>query len=61
MLLALAVQLKWEVFHLDVKSIFLNGEINEEVFIQQPEQYIIEGNESKVYKLKKALYGLVYK
>lgn len=58
MLLALVVQLKWEVFHFDVKSNFLNGEIHEEDFMEQPKGYIIKVNENKVYKLTMALYGL---
>ncbi|RVW35655.1 Retrovirus-related Pol polyprotein from transposon TNT 1-94 [Vitis vinifera] len=43
---------------LDVKSAFLHGELNEEVFVKQPCGYVQKGNEQKVYKLKKALYGL---
>ncbi|KAH9794818.1 Integrase catalytic domain-containing protein [Citrus sinensis] len=43
---------------LDVKSVFLHGEITEEVFIEQPRGYEVKGAENKVYRLKKALYGL---
>ena len=43
---------------LDVKSAFLNGYVEEEVFIEQPSGYIKVGDEYKVYKLKKAIYGL---
>jgi len=43
---------------MDVKSGFLNGDIEEEVYIEQPEGFIL-GNDSKlVCKLRKALYGL---
>lgn len=45
-------------FQLDVKSAFLNGEFKEEVYVEQPQVYIIEGKENKVYRLWKALYGL---
>ena len=48
----------WEVFQLDVKSVFLHGELNEVVYIEQPEGYIRRGEEHKAYLLKKALYGL---
>lgn len=48
----------WEVHHLDVKSAFLNGVIQEEVYVSQPKGYIKKGSEHKVYKLLKALYGL---
>ncbi|KAG8480457.1 hypothetical protein CXB51_024633 [Gossypium anomalum] len=37
---------------------FLNGFLNEEIFIEQPEGFKVPGEEDKVYKLKKALYGL---
>lgn len=58
LLLALAAHAGWPVFHFNVKSAFLNGNIQEEVYTMQPEGYIIEGNEHLVCKLKKALYGL---
>jgi hypothetical protein len=42
---------------MDVKTAFLNGVI-EEVYIEQPQGFVIHGKESHVCKLKKALYGL---
>lgn len=56
--LAVAAQVGWPVFHFDVKSAFLNGDISEEVFVEQPPGYQEEGKESYVCKLRKALYGL---
>jgi len=56
-LLALAAQGGWEVHHMDVKSAFLNGDLNETVFVQQPPGFVI-GKGDKVLRLKKALYGL---
>ena len=44
--------------HLDVKSAFLNGELQEEVYVAQLEGYVVQGKENLVYKLHKALYGL---
>lgn len=44
--------------HLDVKTAFLNGEIEEEVYVTQPEGFVRKGREQMVYKLIKALYGL---
>lgn len=41
-----------------MKTTFLNGGLKEEVYVSQPEGYKIRGSEAKVYKLKKALYGL---
>ena len=50
--------MRWKIFHLDVKSAFLNGELQEEIFVQQPEGYEVAGKEGMVYRLNKALYGL---
>ncbi|RVW46097.1 Retrovirus-related Pol polyprotein from transposon RE1 [Vitis vinifera] len=58
MLLALAAQRKWKIYQLDMKSAFLNGYLEEEIFVEQPEGFAIKGKEEKVYLLKKALYGL---
>ena len=43
---------------MDVKTAFLNGEVEEDVYIEKPMGFVIHGKESYVYKLKKALYGL---
>ena len=43
---------------MDVNTVFLNGIIEEEVYIEQPEDFIVHGSESHVCRLKKALYGL---
>ena len=57
-LIALAAQKEWKLFQLDVKSAFLNGVLKEEVYVDQPQGFVIQGGEDKVYKLNKALYGL---
>lgn len=46
------------VHHMDVKSAFLNGELVEEVYVVQPPGFEVEGEENKVYRLDKVLYGL---
>ena len=43
---------------MDVKLEFLNGYRDEEVYVEQPQGYEVPGQEHKVYRLKKALYGL---
>ena len=43
---------------MDVKSAFLNGDLEEEVYIEQPEGFILGNDKNLVCKLKKALYGL---
>ena len=49
--LALTAQFELKVFQLDVKSAFLNGEIKEEVYVEQPMGYEVKGKEEKVYRL----------
>ena len=58
MLLAIAAQKGWKVYQLDVKSAFLNGFLEEEIYVEQPEGFAMKGQEDDVYLLKKALYGL---
>jgi hypothetical protein len=58
MVLSIAAQNNWKVYQMDVKSTFLNGILEEEVYIKQPPGYEVLGEEHKVYKLKKALHGL---
>ena len=57
-LIALAAKNSWKMYKLDVKSAFLNGVLQEEVYVEQPDGFIVQGEEDKVYKLHKALYGL---
>ncbi|GJZ03056.1 retrovirus-related pol polyprotein from transposon TNT 1-94 [Tanacetum coccineum] len=57
-LLAYACALDFKLFQMDVKSAFLNGFINEEVYVEQPPGFIDFEKPDHVYKLKKALYGL---
>ncbi|GKA37177.1 retrovirus-related pol polyprotein from transposon TNT 1-94 [Tanacetum coccineum] len=57
-LLAYACALDFKLFQMDVKSAFLNGFINEEVYVAQPLGFIDFEKSDHVYKLKKALYGL---
>ncbi|GJV78410.1 retrovirus-related pol polyprotein from transposon TNT 1-94 [Tanacetum coccineum] len=57
-LLAYFCALDFKVFQMDVKSAFLNGFINEEVYVAQPLGFINFEKLDHVYKLKKALYGL---
>ncbi|GJW12548.1 retrovirus-related pol polyprotein from transposon TNT 1-94 [Tanacetum coccineum] len=57
-LLAYACALDFKLFQMDVKSAFLNGFINEEVYVAQPPGFIDFEKPDHVYKIKKALYGL---
>jgi transposase InsO family protein len=58
LIIALAAQESWKLHHMDVKSAFLNGELEEEVYVRQPPGFVKRGEEHKVLKLHKALYGL---
>lgn len=58
LIIGIAASRGWELHHLDVKTAFLHGELKEEVYVSQPEGFIVKGSETKVYKLRKALYGL---
>jgi hypothetical protein len=58
LLLALAAQEGWQFHHMDVKSVFLNVDLKEEVYIRQSTGFIIAAQEGKVLRLRKALYGL---
>ena len=48
--LALSAQHQLPVFQLDVKTTFLNRELEEEVYVEQPQGYVINGQEDKVYR-----------
>src|SRR6185503_9181574 len=58
LLLAHAAYQGWVVHHMDVKSAFLNGVLQEEVYVEQPPVFVLRGHENKVLHLVKALYGL---
>jgi hypothetical protein len=50
--------MKWKLHQMDVKIAFLNGFIEEEVYIEKPQGFEVEERKPHVYKLKKALYRL---
>ena len=58
LLLAFSCIKGFKLFEMDVKSVFLNGYINEEVFVSQPPRFEYHQHPGHVFKLKKALYGL---
>ena len=57
-LLAIASHLNFKLYQMDVKSTFLNGMLQEEVYVEQPKGSVDPHRPADVYKLKKALYGL---
>jgi hypothetical protein len=58
LMIALGALENWHFEALDVKTAFLYGTLNEEVYMKQPEGFVIRGKEDKVFHLKKAIYGL---
>lgn len=58
LLLGMACLLKFKLFKMDVKSVFLNGYLNEDVHVEQPKGFIDPTFPNHVFKLKKAMYGL---
>ncbi|XP_057518411.1 uncharacterized protein LOC130799325 [Amaranthus tricolor] len=57
-LLALVAMEDLELHQLDVKTAFLHGELEEEIFMKQPEGFEVAGKENHVCRLKRSLYGL---
>ena len=56
--LGLAASLSLEIEQIDVKTTFLHGDLEEEIYMEQPEGFKVDGKENFVCKLKKSLYGL---
>jgi hypothetical protein len=57
-IIALAAKMKWKMHQMDVMTPFLNGVIEEDVYIEKPQGFEVEYRKSHVCKLKKALYEL---
>jgi hypothetical protein len=57
-LFSMAAQNGWKIHQMNVKTAFLNGDLKDNVFMFQPEGFVKKGQEHKVCKLIKSLYGL---
>ena len=57
-LVAIVAAKDLEMLQLDVKTVFLYGKLGEEVYTVQPEGFVVNGQESKVCRLLKSIYGL---
>ena len=57
-IISLAAEIGWHIHQMDVKTSFLNGVIEEEVYIEKLEGFDVENKETHVCKLHRALYGL---
>ena len=58
LLISMVVNLDWPLYQLDVKNAFLYGDLQEEVYMEQPPGFVGQGESSLVCRLKKAIYGL---
>lgn len=56
--ISLANTYDWPLYQLDVKNAFLHGDLQEEVYMEQPPGFVAQGENGKVCRLKKSLYGL---
>jgi Reverse transcriptase (RNA-dependent DNA polymerase) len=57
-MIALAALQNWHITSLDIKTAFLYGELDEELYMEQPEGFKVKGQEGKVLHLKHTIYGL---
>jgi hypothetical protein len=57
-LLAIAAYFDYEIWQMDVKTIFLNGNIEEEMYMMKPEGFVDPKDAGKVCKLQRSIYGL---
>ena len=57
-LLAIAAHLDYDIWQMDVKTAFLNGHIEEDLYMEQPLGYVAANQSHKVCKLKRSIYGL---
>ena len=57
MLIAIATIHNFEIHQMDVKVTFLNGDLDEEIYMEQLEGFVVKGQEKKVCRLIKSLYG----
>ena len=58
-MLAIAAFYDYKIWQMDVKTAFLNGFLEEELYIMQPEGFINPKDANKVCKLQRSIYGLV--
>jgi len=57
--IAMAALQQWSLYQLDVKNVFLNGDLQEEIYMEQPPDFVAQEQSSGlVCRLRKSLYGL---
>ena len=58
LLLSMAAMCSWSLFQLDIKNVFLHGDLAEEVYMEQPLGFVAQGESDLVCRLRRSLYGL---
>ena len=58
LILAIVAWMNLELYQMDVKTAYLNGELDEEIYMNQPLGFELKGQKLKVCKLKRSIYGL---
>ena len=58
LLLSMAAMCSWPLFQLDIKNAFLHGDLAEEVYMEQPPDFVAQGESGLVCRLRRSLYGL---
>ena len=56
--ISLAASYDWDLHQLDIRNVFLHGDLQEEVYLEQPPGFVAQGKIGKVCRLRKSLYGL---
>ena len=56
--ISLVATYNWDLHQLDIKNAFLHGDLQEEVYMEQPSGFFAQGKIGRVYRLRKSLYGL---
>ena len=59
LLLSIAAMHSWPLFQLDIKNVFLHGDLAKEVYMEQPPGFVAQGESGLVCKLRCSLYGLI--
>ena len=58
LLLSMVVIQSWPLYQLDIKNVFLHGDLTEEVYMEQPPGFVAQGESGLVCRLRSSLYGL---
>lgn len=48
----------WDIHQMDVVTAFLNGDLDEDLYLEQPERFVVAGKENHFCKFLKSIYGL---